>query len=46
MIVTLPAPVLAEPEIVMLAVSWVALTNVVELTVIPAPENVAAAPLT
>ena len=45
-IVTLRAPVLAAPEIVMLAVSWVALTNVVELTAIPVPENTVAAPLT
>ena len=37
--VTLEAPVVAEPEIVMLAVSVVAFTKVVELTVIPVPEN-------
>ena len=43
--VALRAPVLAAPEIVMLAVSWVALTNVVELTVIPIPENTVLAPL-
>src|ERR1019366_8111927 len=44
--VTFPAPVVAPEEIVMLAVSVVALTKVVELTVIPLPEKVAAAPLT
>jgi hypothetical protein len=44
--VTLPAPVLAVEEMLMFAVSWVELTNVVELTVIPEPENTALAPLT
>ncbi len=44
--VTLLAPVVAEPEMVMLAVSEVALTKVVELTVMPVPEKVAAAPET
>jgi hypothetical protein len=44
--VTLPAPVVAFPATVMLAVSDVAETNVVEFTVMPDPENVAAAPLT
>jgi hypothetical protein len=37
--VTLRAPVAAAPVIVMFAVSDVALTNVVEFTVIPIPEN-------
>ena len=37
--VTLRAPVAAAPVIVMFAVSDVALTNVVEFTVMPAPEN-------
>jgi hypothetical protein len=44
--VTSPAPVVALPAIVIFAVSDVALTNVVELTVIPVPENDADAPLT
>jgi hypothetical protein len=44
--VTLPAPVVAPEAIVMFAVKDVALLNVVELTVIPAPENDADAPLT
>jgi hypothetical protein len=43
--VTFPAPVVAVDAIVMLAVSWVLLTKVVEFTVIPPAENVAAAPL-
>ena len=46
MTVTLPAPVAAVPEIVTLAVSEVALTNAVEFTVIPDPENAAVAPVT
>ena len=37
--VTLRAPVAAAAVIVMFAVSEVALTNVVEFTVIPGPEN-------
>jgi hypothetical protein len=41
--VTLPAPVVAPAETVMLAVSEVADTKVVEFTVIPDPVNVAAA---
>ncbi len=44
--VTSRAPVAAPAETVMLAVSEVALTNVVELTVIPVPENAAVAPET
>jgi hypothetical protein len=44
--VTLPAPVVAPAETVMLAVTEVEDTKVVEFTVIPDPENVAAAPLT
>ncbi len=46
--VTLPAPVEADPEMVMVAVIEVELTKVVELTVIPVSEKVAAsdAPLT
>ena len=44
--VMLPVPVGAPCETVMLAVSEVALPNVVELTVIPVPEKVAAAPVT
>jgi hypothetical protein len=44
--VTFPAPVVAPAETVMLAVSEVDDTKVVEFTVIPDPENVAAAPLT
>ena len=44
--VTLRTPVVAPAAIVMFAVSWVALTKVVELTVIPVPEKLAAAPLT
>ena len=43
--VTLRAPVVAPAAIVMLAVTWVALLNVVELTVMPVPENEAVAPL-
>jgi hypothetical protein len=43
--VTLRAPVAAPPLIETLAVSDVALTKVVELTVIPVPENEAVAPL-
>ncbi len=39
MTVTLPAPVVADGETVMLAVSEVALTKVVELRVIPVPEK-------
>ena len=41
--VTLPAPVLAVEEMLMFAVSWVELTNVVELTVIPDPNDAASA---
>jgi hypothetical protein len=37
-------PVVAFPATVMLAVSWVAETNVVELTVMPVPENDVVAP--
>ena len=44
--VTVRAPVVAIDAIVMFAVSWVALTNVVELTVIPAPKDAARPPLT
>ena len=44
--VMLPPPKAAAPAIVMFAVTWFALLNVVELTVIPAPENAAVAPLT
>ena len=46
--VTLRAPVVALPAIVMFAVSEVELTKVVELTVIPVPEKLAVshAPLT
>jgi hypothetical protein len=44
--VTSRAPVVAFEATVMLAVSEVALTNVVEFTVMPVPENVAAAPET
>jgi hypothetical protein len=40
--VTLRVPVVAAPEIVMLAVTEVELTKVVEFTVIPVPENEAA----
>jgi hypothetical protein len=43
---TLPAPVVAVGETLMLAVSWVADTNVVEFTVTPAAENEAIAPET
>jgi hypothetical protein len=43
--VTLRAPVVAPVVIVMLTVTWVALLNVVELTVMPVPENEAVAPL-
>src|SRR6266540_6131330 len=42
--VTSRAPVVAPAEIVRLAVSWVELLNVVELTVMPVPERVTAAP--
>src|ERR1700761_313788 len=42
--VRLRARVAAALAMVMLAVSWVALTYVVELTVIPVPENEATAP--
>ena len=42
--VTLRAPVVAPEAIVMFAVTSVALTNVVELTVMPVPENEAASP--
>ena len=44
-IVTLPEPRAAPGPIAMFAVSCVALTKVVELTVIPAAENAAVAPL-
>ena len=45
--VTLRAPVAAPDSIVMFAFSSVALTNVVELTVMPAPnEEASEAPLT
>jgi hypothetical protein len=44
--VTLPAPAVAVEAMVRLAVSWVALTNVVEFTVIPLPDNDTVAPLT
>jgi hypothetical protein len=44
--VTSLLPVVAVAAIVMLTVSCVALLNVVELTVIPDPENVTVAPLT
>ena len=44
--VTFRAPVVAVAATVMLAVSCVALTKVVELTVIPVPLKVTAAPLT
>ena len=37
--VTFPAPRVADVEIVIVAVSGVALTNTVELTVIPAAEK-------
>jgi hypothetical protein len=43
---TSPAPVVAPAKTVTLAVSWVADTNVVEFTVMPEAENVAAAPET
>jgi hypothetical protein len=43
---TSPAPVVAPAETVTFAVSWVADTNVVEFTVMPEAENVAAAPET
>jgi hypothetical protein len=43
--VTLLAPRVAVGAVVMLAVSLVALTYAYELTVIPAPENVATAPV-
>jgi hypothetical protein len=42
--VMLRAPVVAPAVIVMLTVIWVLLLKVVELTVIPVPENVATAP--
>ncbi len=44
--VTFPAPVVAPAETVMLAVSEVEETNVVEFTVIPDPEKADVAPLT
>jgi hypothetical protein len=44
--VTSRAPVVAPAAMVMLAVTWVALLNVVELTVMPVPEKDAFAPLT
>jgi hypothetical protein len=44
--VRLLVPVVAFPATVMLAVSEVAETNVVEFTVIPVPEKEAEAPLT
>jgi hypothetical protein len=43
--VTFPAPSVAVPETVTLAVTSVALTYVVELTVIPDAEKVAASPV-
>jgi hypothetical protein len=43
---TLRGPMAALPEIVMLAVSEVALTKLTELTVIPVPENATVAPET
>jgi hypothetical protein len=43
-IVTVRAPVVAFPASVMLTVSEVALTNVVEFTVMPGPENETASP--
>jgi hypothetical protein len=43
--VTSLAPIVAFDAIAMLAFSWVELTNVVELTVIPVPENVTVAPV-
>ena len=46
MTVRLRDPVVALPEIVMFAVSDVELTNVVEFTVIPVPENATVAPET
>jgi hypothetical protein len=42
--VTLRAPVVAPAVSVMFAVSEVELTNVVEFTVIPVPENAVVAP--
>src|SRR5437867_11509564 len=42
--VTLRAPVVAVGVIVMLAVTWVVSTKVVEFTVMPVPENDATAP--
>ena len=44
--VTVRAPVLADAVMLMLAVSSVEEMKLVELTVMPAPENVTAAPLT
>ena len=44
--VTSRAPVVAPPVIEMFTLRWEESTNVVVLTVIPVPENVAAAPLT
>src|ERR1039457_3608465 len=44
--VTSPAPVVVPAAIAMFAVNDVALLNVVELTVIPVPENDADAPVT
>jgi hypothetical protein len=43
---TLRAPVVAPELMVMLAVRWLEFTKVVEFTVIPVPENDAAAPFT
>src|SRR5436190_1734647 len=42
--VTSRVPVVAVPAIVMFAVSWLALLYVVELTVMPVPENDVASP--
>ena len=44
--VILRVPVVAVEAMVRLAVSWVALTKVVELTVTPLPDTVTTAPLT
>ena len=46
MTVTLRAPVAAVEAMVRLAVTWVALTKVVESTVTPLPDTVTVAPLT
>ncbi len=43
--VTFPAPSVAAPEIVTLAVSWVAETKVVEFTVMPLAEKTDDAPV-